>query len=1579
MENVVIRVRLEDNKAVATLTQVDSLVKQLQGKTVSLKVDTAGLEKINSNVTKALQAQAKLASAQAKTAQAQAQQANLEKQITLQREKTATAAENARKAAEQTASQVQKTLQAEQRTAQIEQQRALLAERMAAAYDRLAMRTSSTASGTSTTGLQSQINAMVGIGGAVKSAKDSAAYFNSVFSRVGDYVGTLNTSIANGVAGMTRYVQSLTGMSNAQVKATGITKAGTQVFQTYTATVRNADGSFRNYTFAVDKATGATYSMEKGVTSVNNAAVRTGDTFSNLIIKVAKWAAVTTLIYTPIRQFTKAIREMKDVDTELVTIQKVTGATADEMERLSSNAYKVAASYGTTASNYLNSVSEFSKAGYAELADSLGQLSLKTQVVGDVEKETANQFLLSVDAAYKYKGSVEALSAVLDGANEIGNKYATDVQKIAEGLGIVSSVAASANIDISELTAAIGTITAVTQRSGSEAARALRALILNITGNTEIAIDPDSDEAWTAEEIQAMTDALQKFNIATRETVDGVEKLRNPMEVIGDMAMQWEKGLLSEVDLNDLVSDLGGKLRSNQLMALIQNFDMYESMVQDFAGAAGSADKEFGIYMDSWEARLNQLNSAWTNFVASFGIEDFIKDLISFGTTLLTVADSDMGRLIIQIGALTVAFSLLSSAFTAAKTAAVSSGFLMLLEGIITGGKDAAAALQLLTGAMLKSPLFWAVSAGLVIFAVGKVIDSLTVSVEELNEEIDETNTQISEIEGKIADLEAKGASETVIDIYRKKLAALNEDLKELNQQKFDLTFGEITQTDSYTVDSLGLPIYEQANKVQYLIDTLEELKQKQSEIRAGDADALKDYEETEEQINDVTEQLTDYYLMLAEAADQGLRFNDTQKDLYLRLVQMFGAEEDVVRVTAQMTAATSDSMAPITRLIHDLGDEADAAGIAREELYELVAQAIAFNNTELNVTQKISALRQLAAAAGIASSMLGANGNTANDQYRGFMKTMRMKGMDEAEAQAAYWQKVMEDLFPEPVEEEPTRGSGNSSSSSGSGSSGSKSSSETDAELERLKAIVELRKSELDLMEARGDSTEDQIDKMRQIQDALLAQIDYMRTIGADQTDINALAAEYWKINQDINQLLEERQEAAWKELEDYVDGLLEKAQQVRDEQLAAIDDQIDALKKRKEEENEQLTLEEKRLAVQKAMEDLANARNERTIRQIQEDGSWKWVADASNVQSAEDALQAAKDDLAEYEKELAYNAVIDALEAQKAMIEAEYDAFEDQWEAIKDSIEQPSEDIAEILQEIADVGAPAMQNAISSVTDMLDGLANYIGMTINTGPVSGVDGLNGGILGGVGSGGLTLGGRYDSATDYLVAAINAAKNGNLDEAQELWNRRGYKIDAQGGNDRGTSQEDAWDMIMDAYNKWGAGSGGSSSGGGSSGGGGSSASHGGYGSRDEFDNAIHDAFDQAMSSGEKVPVGDSGLYIDPDKVKRSYDSGGIAVGRGIMMKDTAQREMVLDPKTTAMILTPERNARFQSFVKSLGLLFGTSDRVDGLSGMTAGAVSSTDRHDVNYIINGVKIGSDMASRPLSEILSILPLHTERY
>jgi TP901 family phage tail tape measure protein len=1697
VENVMIKVTLEDNQTLATLTQVDALAKQLSGTTIRMKVDLSGLENLNKDMVKALEQQAKIATAQAKTVQLQSQEQKLAQQIVLQREKTATAAEKTKQMQEQSFAQVQKTLQSEQKTAAIEQQRALLAERMAAAYDKIAMKSSAATTGTNTTAIQDRINSMVGIGSTVKSAQDSANYFSSVLSKLGEYTTTLNTSVTNGIADMTRYIQSLNGMSDAQVKATGYTKIGNDTFQTYTATVKNADGSFQNYVYSVNTATGATYQLEKGITSVDNAAVHTGDTFTSLIGKIVKWGATTTLVYAPIRMFREAVQEMKAVDTEMVTIQKVTGATTAEMEKLAASAYDVAAAYGSTASNYLNSVSAFAKAGYSDLSDALGQLAMKTQVVGDVDQETANQFLLSVDAAYKYKGSIEQLSAVLDGANEIGNKYATDVQKIAEGLGIVSSVAANANISIGELTSALGTITAVTQRSGSEAARALRALILNILGETSITLDEDSDETWTAEEIQAMADALQKFNIATRETVDGVEKLRNPMEVIRDIALQWKEGLITEVDLNDLVSDLGGKLRSNQLMALIQNFDMYESMVQDFANSAGSADKEFGIYMDSWEAKLNQLSAAWTKFVASFGIEDFIKDLISFGTTLLDVASNDVVVTTTKILALGLAVNSFSSALPAVtkavealKMTSVISSFKTFGSILQTAGVSLSSlqfAFTSLTTTMLASPLFWGITAGILIFALPQLIETSAEKCERLNEELEQTNEEIASLETERDQLEAL---DELTEKEQKRLDLINAQIKAkeiLAQQQQKDTYEAYSDTldEAYStgVESDGTIVAltkrsDLADMIQEYYD-LDEAIANLDSTQGDNLDTLEEYETRQSEIIDsvaeVIDELTGYKDALGtlEPEDEALL------QALLDLINAFYGSRDAAdndtdsingntAATEENTNAKKDAATILSDLkdryniLKTAEDEVNESGIVSADTLEtllteypeladyLVQTADGYTLTKGALDDYIESQRSeyeiaLNDAKAAAISILDAEGqkqvsiNSTTEAIKAQLVAMaalyqtqfinrRIEQGDSYGDAYRSWNTGSSDEYglaksaldaisrienaQASLKEFDTVVGNLSRSTEKTASSASKAADETDKELERLEGIVDLRKSELDLMQARGDSVEDQIAKMREIQSALQDEIAYLRSIGAEQTEINALSTEYYELNNDINDLLEDqaeelqkKQEEAWSALEDYVDDLLDKArdaaddqidalddqiqkqEELRDAALSAIDDQIDALKEQKETEDEQLTLEEKRLAVEKARLDLINAQNERTVRQIQADGSWKWVADASAVKSAEDALEEAEDALKEYEKELAYNALIDNLEKEKETveehynaiiadlerqqeaIEEQYQAFEEQWDSIKASIEEPAGDIADILTDIAQNGTPSMQQAISDVTSMLNSLSAYIASmtkaTASGSGTSGIDDILSSLLGSSGNGlFITTDGTYDANRNYLDEAIKAAESGNLDAAKEEWIKRGYKISAE-GDDRGTSQLEAWQMIMDAYNQSGAGSSGSSSSGG----------NGGYGSRDDFNSAIQDAFDQAQSSGDKVYIGDSGLYIDPSKIK-SYDSGGIASGKGLLSKDVNDQEMVLDPETTKMILTPESNAQFIKFVKSLGILFGVSENhSDG--GMQAAAVASSDRHDVTYFINGVKIGSDMANRPLSEILSVLPLHTE--
>ena len=357
--------------------------------------------------------------------------------------------------------------------------------------------------------------------------------------------------------------------------------------------------------------------------------------------RVLVYRALYAAISTVTNAFKTAINTIHKVDDEMVTVRKVTGFTAEQMESIQEQAFKTATKYGSSADEYLSGVAAFARAGYKELASDLAELSTKTQIVGDTTADVANQFLLSVDAAYKYKGSVEALSRVLDGANELDNKYATSIEKIAEGMGIVAPVAAQMHVGVDELAASIGTITAVTQRSGTEAARALRAIFLNIVGDTKTEIE--EGVTWTTGEIAGLKDVIRQYASEAYKAAEATGAVIDPMEAIRGLAKSMEEGVLTEQKLMEMVSDIGGKLRTSQLLAIIQNWDMYESMLQDYRNAYGSADKEIENAMDSWTRKANVLKNTWTEFVQRTINAKGMKNFLDFLTHIVERLDSIPG------------------------------------------------------------------------------------------------------------------------------------------------------------------------------------------------------------------------------------------------------------------------------------------------------------------------------------------------------------------------------------------------------------------------------------------------------------------------------------------------------------------------------------------------------------------------------------------------------------------------------------------------------------------------------------------------------------------------------------------------------------------------------------------------------------------------------------------------------------------------------------------------------------------------------------------------------------------------
>lgn len=756
------------------------------------------------------------------------------------------------------------------------------------------------------------------------------------------------------------------------------------------------------YLDASGKVQQSTKNAAQSVRSVGTAAKESsgfadlmGDSFVRVAGKMALWQVMGNAIAGLKRSFTEALATMKDVDDEMVTIRKVTGATTEELNRIEKQAYDTASAYGVAADEYLNSVANFSRAGYGEQASALAELATKTQIVGDTDAETAQQFLLSMDAAYKYQGSIEQLTKVLDGANEIDNNYATSIEKIAEGLGKVAPIAAQAHVGADELTAAIGTITAVTQRSGTEAATALRALFLNIIGDTKTEID--EGVTWTTGEIAGLRDVIKLYAKDAYDAAQATGSVINPMKAIAGLAQSMKDGLLTEQQLMEMVSDIGGKLRTSQLLALIQNWDMYESMLGDYADAVGSADKEVENALDSWTRKTEILHNKWTEFISHLVETDTIKGALDQVIALVEFLDSDTGRLVIQLGLLVGVLTLANKGFTALMNSGVGTFFGTLTSAI--GGN--AMAITQLTGQMKGLlAMLPKLGVGAAIFAALAVAISLSTEkarayekalagVETAQSALGETEDEYDALISKTGELTE--AEEKRLEVLRAIREEQEKAVRDAESEAWD-AWNELHGTGAKVYvgggDSVGngmgvTPVQMVQADVESLAQYKASLKLVQDQMEAG----TKTQEEYYYSLTKLQEAREEEVETIRKAINYGFAVTEEQR----QLVAAYDRVQEILGVTQK---ATQD-------YVNGLIAEAQQAGYTGKALYDLVAAQITASDTKLNFSQQISALRTLAATIGYTTQAYGnlLNAGRIYQQSMVLVANKKFKTLEEAQS----------------------------------------------------------------------------------------------------------------------------------------------------------------------------------------------------------------------------------------------------------------------------------------------------------------------------------------------------------------------------------------------------------------------------------------------------------------------------------------------------------------------------------------------------------------------------------------------------
>lgn len=890
-----------------------------------------------------------------------------------------------------------------------------------------------------------------------------------------------------------------------------------------------------------------------------------GDTLGNVVVKMAAWQILGSAISGVQRAFTDALDTMKSVDDEMVTIRKVTGATTEELQKIEEQAYKTASAYGVAADEYLSSVSAFSRAGYGDQASALAELATKTQIVGDTDAKTAQQFLLSVDAAYKYQGSIESLSKVLDGANEIDNKYATSIEKIAEGLGKVAPIASQAHVGVDELTAAIGTITAVTQRSGTEAATALRALFLNIIGDTKTEID--EGVTWTAGEIAGLQDLIKVYAKDAYDLAQATGEVINPMKAIEGLAQSMKDGLLTEQQLMEMVSDIGGKLRTSQLLALIQNWDMYQSMLGDYANSIGSADKEIENALDSWSRKTEILKNQWTEFIGHMVETDTIKGALDGLIGLVEFLDSDMGKLVITAGLLAAASAGIGSAWSSlAQTPLVNTIKTLTTELLAYAVAQKAAAAgdgeMALQAAQLKESLsaslgkLKALGIGTAIFAALAL--AIHVSTQRTREyeaalnDVEKAQSALSDTDSEYEDLISR--TDTLTDAEKKRLEVLKEiraeeekaleAAKKAAWEKWNNLHGTGAQTVVGGAGGVGGGLGSGAIQTETmdaaaLREYNDELLRIEENYKNGQM-AAGEYYKALQDLNSAREE--DISTIRA-AIDAGYDVSQQQRDLVARYDE----------VQQKLGATTNATGSYVSSLI----SEAQQAGYTGKALYDLVAAQIAASNTGLNFTQQMAALQELALQAGYTvdaiNAVFAASGNVAKWQLdrwdeQTIKGLMQLNGMSRADAEAEVLRRKWSSLTTNYTPSASTKSPSYSPSSTGNrGSTSSAAASNAAARKNAQDAIKQLQKerdAELDAIQEQIDALQKQADiedqqaKIEEYKLEILKKQDALMNARNERTvrQYNAATGQWeWVADAAKVKKAEEELEDAKKDLRDY------------------------------------------------------------------------------------------------------------------------------------------------------------------------------------------------------------------------------------------------------------------------------------------------------------------------------------------------------------------------------------------------------------------------------------------------------------
>ena len=367
---------------------------------------------------------------------------------------------------------------------------------------------------------------------------------------------------------------------------------------------------------------------------------REGKSFMDIFKEKVVYGAAANLagmigIYDIINAGREGITVIRELDTALTEMRKVSDETVSSLERFQKASFDLADSIGTTALEVQNSTADFMRLGYTlEEASKLSQDANIYANVGDMNIDEATEHMISSIQAWRseFDSTTQASTEIIDRYNKIGNEFAITSADIGSAMERTSAALKAGGNTLNE---SIGLITAgnLIQQDADTTANALKVMSLRIRGSKvelESMGETTDDLADSTSKLREQIKALTGVDIMLDDNT-----FKSTARIIQEIGAEWSK--LTDISQSATLELLAGKTRASTVAGLIENYETINKVITAAENADGSALAENEKYLESIEGKIASLKNELQSLAYDLIDSGTIKDIIDAGKNIISI------------------------------------------------------------------------------------------------------------------------------------------------------------------------------------------------------------------------------------------------------------------------------------------------------------------------------------------------------------------------------------------------------------------------------------------------------------------------------------------------------------------------------------------------------------------------------------------------------------------------------------------------------------------------------------------------------------------------------------------------------------------------------------------------------------------------------------------------------------------------------------------------------------------------------------------------------------------------------